>query len=442
MCHCCRPKTVLVVTFLVALLCTAGITRQKTETNPDQLFTPTESQAVDDEDWIDSVFVSGSRRVNVFFVAEPGNPTNLVDDATVKDTIKAVIETRALTFSFVAPCSSGLPCTFRPISYSSVCVNATVRATGETACLAASVGDYFNNDVAEVDALTPLEVRQRLSDVNATDVFGRPLTRSSVMGGVEVDAAGVITSVEAFQLTGDVVFESVPIDGEPDGDPETISLEEYMYKELQDQDAAESRVRILPLTQAGQRESSGEAIGGDFNLFIAGYMLLFLYVLAVLFSRSWRHSRMTLAFAVLVSVMMVSCGGGVLGRPARRALVVTSVLLDNGFAGHWRQLRTCGRARREVQQRRHQSSRHYHGPRRGRRVCHHGQLRPSPRHPRPQAAHGCRAGQSRRQHLGHLLHRHDCVRGRDVDSAAGDSGVLHLRGGVHFRGLCVPGDGE
>ena len=100
----------------------------------------------------------------------------------------------------VCLCPQKLSCVTPRVNYTSVCVTA---GPSPARCLFTSVGDFFGNDAAALDTLTPAEVVARLTGGATVNAAGQAVSPRQVLGGVVSDpATGAIVSATSFRLQG------------------------------------------------------------------------------------------------------------------------------------------------------------------------------------------------------------------------------------------------
>jgi len=284
-----HPKRTVGICLAFAAISLVGLVRFRVETNGEKLYTPPNSQAFDDRNYVESVFGYEDLRSDLY--ATGSTSANLLTRAHLLSWFDALERVRGVT----AVCDQG-SCDGQQITYDSVAAkrNGIAELT--------SVLDYFGNNRTLVQELTDSAILDYVNNPNARNAVGQPVFVDDVMGGRTTDANGRTVAAKAFKAVLVLKNDKEEISGSPNMDPATNAWEEAFAKATVN--TMQGDLELFPFSAAYEQSEQDEAINSDIGLLVIGYILLIVYV-HIAFSRaSWVRSRSNLAIWAVMSVIL------------------------------------------------------------------------------------------------------------------------------------------
>ena len=150
-----------------------------------QLFTPQDSQAIDDQIFARKEFPSSQRFISLYVGSEDGKDENLLPKG------KEILTDMFTIYNAMADGTIGTS----PNKLADLCIK-----NGANSCTVASPLAFWNYDKSQFDA--DADWIATMSSTTAVDCcYVRPtIVPEGIMGGVTRDATGRITQVEAFKM--------------------------------------------------------------------------------------------------------------------------------------------------------------------------------------------------------------------------------------------------
>lgn len=293
-----KPGTTIGLSLLVALFFTSGFAFFEIESNPDRLYTPQDSRAFGDEDYVEATYGFEPLDSSIFGVARSdGDLLNSASLLELLDSYDALVATTAQsggrTWTFAETCN-------KPLS-----------AAGDDRCDVQSVLDLWSYDRATIAALTDSEIRDAVSEPELRDVLGRSMRLGAILGGIETGAGGRVESARAAQIEFAIKNEKRPISGEEDGDPEAQAFEKAASAAVYAAARDNSLVNVEVYAESVEEEEQDKAIEGDIGLLTFGYIAIIFYSMLVLGRRNVVGSRSWLALAAVLAVgLAIGAGFG------------------------------------------------------------------------------------------------------------------------------------
>lgn len=188
----------------------------------------------------------------------------------------------------------------KTVTLQTECAKLQLQNSSTSACLVQSVLDLWGYNRTLLEAQTDATILAAVQAPIFEDRFGRPMPRSTIIGGIDV-SGGLVTGAAALQSTFVLMNNLRPVSGAADNDPEAAALEEA---------AAAVGMRSYAFVRAYyngeeyEKQEQDKAIADDVVLISAGYSLLMVYGAIVLARRHPVKSRATLAIASVASIAL------------------------------------------------------------------------------------------------------------------------------------------
>jgi predicted RND superfamily exporter protein len=273
------------------------------EENDEKLWTPQDTTSQKQQAYVRSRFGYGDRRALAY---SGSNGINLL----TRDGLTALEKLQAGVLTVTGDCDEGR-CDGQTIHYADVKVK-------QPFSILSIWGDAAPPSGADI-----------LADVNdqsrwySTD--GTKLQLSDMLGGVQYDSNGKITSAEAFLTTfwlknDKETIEPVVVD--PEADAWEKAFDEYIWS------FADSALLINhPWTIKGEDAAGSDAIKDDVGILSSGYLMLIIFSIIVLSHHKRIHSNGMMAWASVLSIMLsIVSTFGICGYVGLKQNPVTGVL--------------------------------------------------------------------------------------------------------------------
>merc|ERR1719221_1870972 len=260
----------------------------ETESNGENLWTPQDTEAKDQQKWVLGTFGAANRQVYVYSMK--GEKTVLT-----REGLTALARLVTKIKSTTASCEKG-SCKGKQVQY------------GPGSGIDVSTGDAIMSVLSIWDDQQPPADADFLADINDQSRWistgGTRLTEQDLFGGVDRDADGKIVSAKVFRTRFMLKNDLEDVDNE-DKDPATEAWEMEFDQVVLDY----SEIALpdnFPYSQAGQASESGTAIQGDVSLLSIGYVLLIVYSGIVLSHSKLSKSSSVISMFSVVSVAMAA----------------------------------------------------------------------------------------------------------------------------------------
>ncbi|KAK3784521.1 hypothetical protein RRG08_018651, partial [Elysia crispata] len=266
---------------LGCLLCALGLIAFKEVSDPDDLWVPSDSQVLKDQDWIDQYYPSNTRREQI--IAES---SNILEPAAVRALLSLYESSLSISSS------SG-------VTLSDVCVKAGSN------CVVYSILELWSYNSTTISALTKQDIIDEVNTVTTSEMYGNAIDITNYLGSRTTNSSGSIIGAEATVMTwlthGNESMESITESWES----EFIDLGLAGHSDLD---------TVYVMSGKSWQEESGKAIDSDVSLLSIGYFLVILFVLSVLgkFNLMEQRAWLTLGgficigLAILVSIGLSS----------------------------------------------------------------------------------------------------------------------------------------
>jgi len=283
-----KPWLVIVVTLVVAVALSGGMSMAKTESNGENLWTPQDTEAKDQQKWVLGTFGAANRQAYVYSMEGERN-------VLTREGLTALAQLTTKIKSTKASCEKG-SCKGEQVHY------------GPGGGIDVSTGDAIMSVLSIWDDQQPPADADYLADINDQSKWistsGTRLTEQDLFGGVDRDADGKIVSAKVFRTRFMLKNDLEDVDNE-DKDPATEAWEMEFDKVVLDF----SEIGLsdnFPYSQAGQASESGKAIQGDVSLLSIGYIMLIIYSGIVLSHAKLSKSNSVISMFSALSVAMAA----------------------------------------------------------------------------------------------------------------------------------------
>ncbi|KAJ9463258.1 Protein patched-like protein 1 [Diplonema papillatum] len=282
------PRATIVLSVITTLGLAQGVWFYEEELSPEKSYTPQDSRAVVERQWIEEVYGSENRRVDIFVASAGGNVLSREGlrflfeyQRVIENELSTVHEDVVVDFNTI--CSrhkANGPCK-EPDSVLSLWGNDVTAFERDTDFMAT-----INNDTA-----------WRLAEPTGPGV-------EHYIGGI-VKTNHVITAAKATKLVYSFRNELQKISGLGNDDPLTSAFEHALTEYSRGTATREGEahgIEVHLVADAVMNKLSDDAMGSDISSLTTGYMLMLVYASFVLFRGRLKYSH---AFLGLFSVICV-----------------------------------------------------------------------------------------------------------------------------------------
>ena len=280
------PFSTIALTLFCTVALAQGIWVYDEELAANKQFTPQDSRAIKEGDWVMDTFDSEASRAGIFFVSSDNILTS--ENLLFMNKHHSWITTQLVTTYNNEPVSWVTQCDKRP----------TTGICRETPSIL-SLWDYNDTIInQQQDQFTVNSQAWRVMQPSGPDV-------AYYLSGVEYYSGTTnIKSAKAARITYRVRNKKKEINGEGLSDPESSEFQIQMSEQTRDfWDTSASgkplNLRLYPLTPADQKKAESKALKGDVRSLIIGYALTVMYTCFVLY---WKVKQPLLGLVSVLSV--------------------------------------------------------------------------------------------------------------------------------------------
>ena len=299
-----RPWLTVLITVLLTVVLFQGVHLREEELSAEKQFTPQDSQAVDDEEWVNSHFGHQDRTGDIMFYtsSEDGDETSTNAGNVLKKTalLKALKYYEWFQNDVTAEYDG------QKFKYHDVC-SRTVSGDKKTPCLlprsVLALWDY-NAAVltADVDHMGTINNETRWREVFPTGAGVAHYLSSHT----ERAADDSIVASPSFKIAFKLKNFKRKVSGEGDKDPESKEFELELFDQTEDQWADRLRAEdgmSVAVDASGPRDDAGnKATSKDVSSLLIGYVLMIGYTTIVLSRRRLKFSHGLLGMVSVLSV--------------------------------------------------------------------------------------------------------------------------------------------
>jgi len=275
-----RPLLVMFMSLIVCGLCGIGFLNFETESRPEELWVPQNTEAVKDYRYVQDVW-QAEARFNVYYATAKDGP--LQSRATLQKIYD--LHQRVLAINVTADSDRNqFPGKW---DYNRLCFR-----YGEF-CGVGTILDLFDYDITLINSLTDAEIEARIADPQYyISESGRPITQNDIVG---FDSSGNVAAFRGAYVVQSNELEKNNIRYDPVAEPweregTNIFLDDN------------SPVSTLPQFSSAWSEEFGKAIEGDaFNLTIA-FIIIIIYLMICLGRRDPVDCMLGLSLCAVLSV--------------------------------------------------------------------------------------------------------------------------------------------
>eukprot|EP00754_Rhynchopus_humris_P027843 Rhum_TRINITY_DN15113_c1_g1::Rhum_TRINITY_DN15113_c1_g1_i1::g.140649::m.140649 len=303
-----RPWLTVLITVLLTAALFQGVHLREEELSAEKQFTPQDSQAVDDEEWVKSHFGHQDRSGDLLFYtsAEDGDETSTNPGNVLKKTslLKALKYYDWFKNDVTAEFDG------QKFKYHDVC-SRTVSGDKTTPCLlprsVLALWDYNAALLtADADYMGTINNETRWREVFPTGTGVAHYLSSHT----ERAADDSIVASPAFKIAFKLKNFKRKVSGEGDEDPESKSFELEVFDQTEEQWADRLRAEdgMSAVVEAGgpRDQAGGDATAKDVSSLIIGYVLMIGYTTIVLSRRRLKFSHGILGLVSVMSVGMAT----------------------------------------------------------------------------------------------------------------------------------------
>ena len=277
-----RPKTVMLVSFLIAIAFSAGMANFRSEGRPNKLWVPQGSEALENQEVVEDLFGQGDARSTVIGVSD-GNALTLEMFENLFELDAKIVAIEEDEYAWATACRS---------------------LDGGRSCLVTGALEFVNRNRTLFDSLASnAELLSLINEPGRQTAFQTPLEASinDAFGGIEYADDGSVASARAVKNVYWLVRQLEPID---DGQDETDFRAEALELELVELARAQDGDTFTALTEAAISEEFSGAIGGDLTLLFIGIALIVIYVVSMIGEYNIIDSRMLVGLSAVLTVAL------------------------------------------------------------------------------------------------------------------------------------------
>eukprot|EP00239_Pterosperma_sp_CCMP1384_P005235 CAMPEP_0197859792 /NCGR_PEP_ID=MMETSP1438-20131217/34679_1 /TAXON_ID=1461541 /ORGANISM="Pterosperma sp., Strain CCMP1384" /LENGTH=896 /DNA_ID=CAMNT_0043476435 /DNA_START=219 /DNA_END=2909 /DNA_ORIENTATION=- len=279
-----HPKKVIAAALLLVALTGAGFMAFEEEIDGEKLFTPQDSPAFGNREYVEDTYGFDDLYAWVYITAKnPGD--NALTTEVLTDMLTLIDDINKVTAEWEGT----------EIKLEDICVK-----VGDE-CYKRSVLDYWGYDKSAIEKDTDL-----FATVSAPgySISGTPLRENDIMGSIEKSADGTISKVGGFKLTYVQAFEQTGLErGE---DERALQWDVAMEKVVLN--FSSDHLKVSTISNGAMREATRGAFDNDLKWVQMGYLLLIVYGMVSL-SRATciqSHSHLALWSVLSVGLSIVS----------------------------------------------------------------------------------------------------------------------------------------
>ncbi|XP_062500022.1 patched domain-containing protein 3-like [Corticium candelabrum] len=295
------PARTIVIMFIVAFVCMAGLSRFRQESRPNKLWVPRNAEALDQKEWVGRIFPETARYG--FLIVTPTKGENVLTPAVLKelyDLHVSIVNITARGSTFFQQ---------HNIAWEQLCFRRNPRR-----CWISSILTLWEFDRDRIYGLTSHAILSELNKNNLTDPWNGGLFQASqVIGDISYDPdpskRHTIIGAKALRLiyriySNETFDESSGEEVDERADDFERQVDTIGQKK---HDELSSSVR----TTFGLQEETSKAIQNDLTILAAGYFLIIAYVCISLGQMTRLKHKIWLSFAGVISTglgIVVSLG--------------------------------------------------------------------------------------------------------------------------------------
>ncbi|KAJ9463257.1 Niemann-Pick type C-related protein 1 [Diplonema papillatum] len=284
-----HPVITIIISVLVALTLAQGVWLYEEELSPDKSYTPRDSQAVVEQEWVERVFGNEKRRLEIYV-------TSTGDNMLTRESLTFMFEYQQAIENELSTIVEGVV-----VNYNTICG----RHEKDGPCQKPdSVLSLWGNNITtfeeDADFMATINSDTAWRQVKPTGPGAR-----HYLGGVATTNQTVVTGAKVARLVYRLRNEKQKISGKEDNDLQSYKFELALVEYSRGTVASEGKslgIEVHVIAESDIDETSNEAMSSDVTSLIIGYMMMLVYASFVLFRGRLKSSH---AFLGMFSVLCV-----------------------------------------------------------------------------------------------------------------------------------------